>query len=602
MTDDFQTLFASLHILLERGEFMAAAALLADQAPAMLDQGQQTHLEALLAAFPAPFTDENTELRYVSGLVRAQAGDHEAARNLLERARFAFLLDQNFAKATSAALAIVRLHFRLDNIFAANHYLQDVIRPLIDGGQVTDQRLHGLFYYFCSEISSDLGQLAQGVEYAQRAFLAYQNARDVAGQFMALIRLVSALTHLGNYVEAEAKLDAAQSWFAVGNLGARAQMRLLNATIHLYWYQARWEQAMTAAQAYLTLVDREPQSNFRVLARVLLGNLLRATGDYAGADAWYTTTRPLIGQLVFERYSPWVDVQTGWLRILEGRTGEARLLLNGALRNADLGEAMSFQVGLAVVNLLEGHLPTAERLLQESLAYYTRAADGLATCAIRCYLGLVALRRGQLAAGLEYLNLALGWLAQQHLDYFPHWWHPQLLSEVCVQALRADLYPEVAERILVFHLGEVGVAALRPLLTAENSEAHTHAERVLRLIEARRLDLLAPFADSPGKRVLAQLLQQGQLRRECFDQLQSELMTAHERAQPNPTALAIFALYVIGYQRTEIALRVACSLANVRNYITFFYRHFGLADQQFATRNERRQRLSDLARERGYIP
>jgi DNA-binding NarL/FixJ family response regulator len=262
---------------------------------------------------------------------------------------------------------------------------------------------------------------------------------------------------------------------------------------------------------------------------------------------------------------------------------------------------MSFQVGLAVISLLEGQLRTAERLLRESLAYYLQSGDELSVCALRFYLTLVALRSDQAAVALTEIEQSLGWMAGRRIDFFPHWWHPALVSEVCAYALVVDLYPEVAERMFVYQLGEAGVEALRRLLKSEQTEAHLHAQRVLALVESQRSDTLKTFADSPSRRILATLLQNGQLRRDGFAALQQALMTAHARQQPNATALAVFALYVTGCPRAEIALRVGCTVANVRNYITFFYRQFGIDEQPFCSRKERWQRLVQCAQEAGFL-
>jgi ATP/maltotriose-dependent transcriptional regulator MalT len=146
LTADLQTILNSIRALLARGELTLAAALLADHTTTFLEQGHRALIKPLLDTFPQDFTDESTDLRYVKGLVLGHDGQFDEARNLLERARFSFLVTQAYAKAVSAALAIVQLLFRQDNIVTAQHYLQELIRPLIETEKVTDQRLHGRLY------------------------------------------------------------------------------------------------------------------------------------------------------------------------------------------------------------------------------------------------------------------------------------------------------------------------------------------------------------------------------------------------------------------------------------------------------------------------
>ena len=599
---DLSAVLASVRRLLDEGAYEQASVLVADHAAVLLDHGDGQTLAALMGAFPPQMRNERADLLYVAGLQCQGAGQLEEALNLLERAYYSFLVAHGEVdRAVRVGLAIVHLHFRSDNIRIALHYLQHVIQPLIDDGAVDDLRLHGQFYQFLSEISPDRGMLAESIGYAQQAYNAFRTVKDLHGQFRALTRLASALTQLGDFTEAEAKLSAARAVWNVGNLGEAAQLRLLNALIYFYWYQGKLAEAIAVADEYQTLADQNAQSNFRVYARLLLGNFYRAGGDYAAAARCYDAARVVANEVNFQRYTDWIDVQTAWLRILTGHLDEARLFLYAALHNADLGKAMSFQVGLGVVNLLENHLEVADRLLRESLNFYLNSGDVISVCAIRFFLTLTALQANRGDMALAELSQALATMAEHRISYLPNWWHPQLVTSVCVYALQADLYVDVVERLFLLHLGESGAEALRRQQQADNQDVRAHARRILHLLHGRQVDELAHFSNSPAKRVLTDLLQDGLLRRDGFARLQTELTTAQTRAKPNPTALAVFGLYVNGASRTQIAARVGCTVANVRNYITLIYSYFGLDAGQFTTREARRQALVELARARGFI-
>jgi DNA-binding NarL/FixJ family response regulator len=192
-------------------------------------------------------------------------------------------------------------------------------------------------------------------------------------------------------------------------------------------------------------------------------------------------------------------------------------------------------------------------------------------------------------------------MAQRRISRFPHWWHPSIIAKVCTYALAADLYPEVVERMLVHQLGEAGVHALRMMLEGEETAARTRAYQIFQLVATEAPDELSHLRESQAKRVLSALLRDGRLRRDGLARLQTELTTAQRRQKPNATIMAVFALYVNGSSRTEIAEQLACSIANVRNYITVLYHHFGIADGGFPTRRSRQRRLMELARERGFI-
>ena len=598
---DLQLAWDTLRSLLAEQKFEQAGQLLLAHAEQLLEYNGWRALNAVLPLFPAHLFDEDPDFRYVEGLVYAKAGLHQEAINLLERARFSYTTNQAYTKAAQCGLELVRLYLGRDNFRTAYYYLNEEIEPLIERGLVTDPLVRARFFLRMAELCPDIGKLRVSVEYAHQAFATYKAIGDLPGQFYALVRLAGTANHLGNYAEAASKLELAWSCYNTGNLGANARSRLLNIMIHQQWYQGKLEDALALAANYLTLVDEEQFSNFRIYARMLLGNLYRSNHEFEQAEQWYEETRRLITELNYHFYTPWVDMQMAWLRALEGRIDEARSLIHASLKTSDLGQAISFQVLLALINLLDNSIAVAARLLQESLAYYMASGDLLSCCALRFYLALVCLRNGQAEAAQAYLHEALGWLAQQHLDGFPHWWYPPFVSELCAYTLQVDIFPEVAERIFVNRLKEAGVSALRALLYAENPAGRNYARRLLFLIEGNSFDELVDLEDETSRKILEELLYQGKLRREGLAQLRQRLMTAQQRKTPNPTLLSIFALYVNGYTRAEIANRLDCSVATVRNYINLLYHIFDLPSEDFEHRRDRQRQLAECARELGYV-
>jgi len=595
-----QAVLAGVRTLLQTAAYSQAQEILVAQIETLLEQGEWQDVHALLPLFPGHLFDEEPDLRYVEGLVYAKAGLVQEATKLLERAKFSYTIHEAYAKAVKCSLELARLCLSRDNFRTAYYYLYEEIQPLIERALVTDPHLQARFFLRMAELCPDIGKLRSATDYAQSAFTVYKAAGDITGQFYALVRLAGTANHLGNYGEAASKLELAWSCYTAGNLGANAKARLLNLVIHQNWYQGNLPEALAQAYAYLALVDQEQFSNFRVYARMLLGNLHRALGQFDQAQHWYDATSHLVAELNYTFYAPWIDAQTAWLRVLEGRQNEARTLLHASLKTSDLGQAMSFQVFLAVSNLLDGALGVAERLLRESLAFYTQSEDRLSICALQAYLALVSLKSGQIEAAQNYLHQALGWLAHQHLDSFPHWWHPALISEICAYALLVDIFPDVAERIFVNRLGKAGVGPLHALLYSDSTLARARAGRLLEQIEGHTFDELAALGDSRCRTILEELLYQGKLRRAGLAQLSQLLMTAQQRKTPNATLLVVFALYINGYARAEIAEKIGCSVANVRNYINLLYHIFDLPSENFQHRRDRQKQLAELAQVRGF--
>lgn len=579
-----------------------AAALLAEQMDALLGGYHVSTIAALLAEFPPTLIYANRDLCYVEGMVLARTGDVQGAIKRLERARFSYTAaDPRFDQAVRCSLELARLYCSREHFQVAYHHLQTEVEPLVAQGLVTDPSLCARFYLRMTEITPDIGLLHLTATYARQALGLYRDLNDVAGQLRALLRLTPTLHHQGAFAEVATTLTLAKECLADAVIQPLDRARVLNSEVHFHWYRGRLPAALDLAQEYLAMVESASAGNFRVYARMLLGNLHRDLGDFPLAQQWYDSARYLIAELDYPLYTPWVDAQEAWLRLVQGQWDRARTKIYAALQTADLGQTLSFQVALAVLHLQEGQFTVAERLLTESLAFYEQSGDQLAACSLHFYLALVAHRSGQTDRLRQELGAALGWLANRHTDYVPFWWHPGFMGELCGQALALDLYPEVAERIFLQHLRTAGKEALRALLYTATPAIAQRAYRLLHCLGDTVTDLVAHLPAGPAKTVLAALLERGNLIPAAYPRLEQELMTATHRPKPNPTLMAVFGLYVNGASRDEIAEQLDCSLPGVRNYITAIYDHFGVKAQAFATRRARWLRLVETARENGFV-
>ena len=582
-------------------DYTLAGKLLAHHVETILDVGGVATAGALLADFPPDLIHENQDLCYATGLLHARNGQIQPAIQRLDRARFAYAAGHYIEQAVRCSLELARLYCSREAFQTAYYHLRDYVQPWLEQGCVPSPTLRARFYLRMAEITPDIGRLGETVPYARHALAIYQETNDLRGQYFTLVRIASALLHLAQYSEAATAIAQAKACLAVGDFGAVERARVYNLESHYHWHRGQLQEAVAIAQCYLTLADQEPTSNFRAYARILLANLYRDLGQFATATAWYAATRQVTAELAYPLYEPWIDAQVAWLYLLQDQLDPARRHIHASLETADLGQTMSFQVTLAVMHLLEGQFTVAERLLTESLAFYTQSGDELAVCTLRCYLALVALRQGQTTFAQTQLAQALAWLAQRHIDYLPYWWHPTLLSEILTQALVADLYPDVVERIFLNHLQEAGKGKLRELLHGTDPAAAQKAYHLLHSLGDTVYDLVAHLPAGPAKEVLVTLLESGQLCPAAYPRLERELITATHRPKPNSTLMAVFGLYVHGLSREEIAERLECSRPGVRNYITAIYEHFGVKANEFTTRRARWLRLVEVVQKQGFI-
>lgn len=421
------------------------------------------------------------------------------------------------------------------------------------------------------------------------------------GPFRSFLCMAAKSLQMGNYGEAEHNLQKAYQQWASGSVGEIDEARLLYLQIHLAWYQRRFSDALEKAHTYLKLVDRGLYQDKRVYAQILLGNLYRDAEQWSVAHFWYAEAQKSIEEINEPSYAPALDGQLTWLYLLERRFTHAWRQIEVNRGRTNQSQAMHFQVILAILQMLDGEWETAEDLLNEALTFYEQTGDPLACCALHLYLAYNALHQHTPTKFLAHANYALGWLSEHQITTFPRWWHPKIMAEICVHALMSDLHATLIEQILVNHLGQAARPALKLLENTEDIDLRRKVNRLHQIITGLDVNPLSHLNNTPSKRVLHELLDSGDLRHENYSHLEQELMTATHRQRPNATLMAVFGLYVNGLAREDIAKRLECSIENVRNYITIIYQHFALPSYRFKGREQRRQKLIEVARARGYI-
>ena len=366
------------------------------------------------------------------------------------------------------------------------------------------------------------------------------------------------------------------------------------------WHQRAFATALPLAEQYLTVANARSYSLEQIEARLLLGNLHRDIGDYQLAHSWYVDANTVIEQIGYQGYLPRLQAELAWLYLLEGEFSVARAVVEQEMPTTLPIQRAALQVILAVLEMLDGEWEAADDLLAEAAAFYTKAGNRLGLCTLQLYRAYNALHQDKTMVALQQLEEALRWLRKQELTAFPQWWHPKILAEVCTHALLSNLYPELVEQILVQHLGKTSLPFLKLLDTTADIELRRRALRLQQRIMGSG-DPVTHLSAGANKRVIEELLDQGNLRAEAYRELEAELMTATNRLTPNPTIIAVFGLYVKGWSRAEIAEELECSTENVRNYITIIYNHFGLPAFRFHKREARRQKLIEVAQARGFI-
>lgn len=529
-----------------------------------------------------------------------KSGDLESAAATFEAARLGWVALNQIGEALNAVLHLVRTHHLREDLGLARQYAQMAV-DLLQNVNIDDDRLEADVLLRVATLAPDIGMYTEGEDMAKRALRLYEQRDDAAGVCDTLLILFSFHNQTGRYQASGSYLQRAQQVQEIAGLGAAYQVAILNKDAHWHWYQGNLSDGLERAQRAVELADRTDQHKQRVYNRLVTGNIVRAMGDYLTAQRCYDATEQLANEIGFTLFLCWVDVHRAWLAILQEQYSAARPLLQRALMTQDYGQAMSFNVFLAVLYSLTGRTVDAVDLLKRSLAFYTQSNDPLSVCTLQLHLAFNYLRMAQFNEAATELDAALGWMTERRIDYLPHWWHPTIMATLCAHALAEDIHPCVAELILVKHLGGAVVTAIWPLLQHPELIVRRRALDVLESLNADPLSVLGSIPDDTVRKVLTQLIASNRLSAAGLPRLCQILTTAEKRNTPNPTLVAVFGLHVDGATREEIVDRLGISGAAVRNYITLIYRIFNLTYDP-KQRKQRQETLRALTQQAGFIP
>lgn len=551
-------------------------------------------LRAILDAFPASLSKIDPRILYVAGRFLGRTGCIDNAINCLQKAEIHFSQNQPL-RAAKCCLELARLYHTREDFRTAYHWVLEAESHLSEEENVP---LQADFLFRLAELCPDIGKLHESQTYARQALVKFKRNGDVYGQFNASRLLAQVATQIGDYQETASRLEMARQYHRAGELMPELYVYILNEQTHLEWYKGNFTQALKCANELKEFADKFKLEQQRVYARILLGNIHRANGEFESARQWYTEAHVETIRCGLTLFLVWVYFQQAWLELLDEHLPEAAMLIHKALDTSDNGQAMSFNICLAVLNICKEQWESAETLLLRSLRFYTELGDQRSVSIIRLYLAHICLKTERTVDAGALLEMAFQWCDQNSIDYFPHWWHPPIISEICGYAVVNNIYPNVVERFFVKRLGVTGVQVLRRLRNHEDASVRKHVFALRTLIDDE-VNELHYVKDEAVRCVLDQLLESGFLKKESFERLLNKLVTAERRKTHNPVLVAVFGLYLRDLNNKKIAQELQISESSIKQYINKIYHIFQVKAP--GSTLERRSILRQKAQEQRFI-
>lgn len=530
----------------------------------------------------------------------------EEAVDFFEGARSFYIGKQkNYKETVECCLKLTRLYQRIDIFSLADKAYKDAAYYALK----VDKDYRADLVFQIGRLCPDIGKVNQSIKFLAEALRLYEEAGDVLKQIETLWLLAVQIRQSGDYLESGDRIRMAQRRYKIQKPDLALQAYIKNAEVHLQWYKGNLSQALESAKDLKEFADNNTITIQQVYARVLLGNINQALGGYAKAQLWYDDAKKTAEGGGFISFLLWIDLQIVWLKILEGQgffDDETQALLDKTRAVIDdYGLRMSLNVFEAGFKANTNLFYEAEELLEKPFKFYKRSGDGVAVCAIGLYLAYIYLCTARIQMASSYLKDGLQWLSDRDVDYFPLWWHPKIVSELCVYAITENIHPNLAYRILR-RVSEASPEVLPKLRTDKTSFVWEYADNILsRFVSNGSFSEIRHLEGSPIRKEIENLLGQGSLSRDKFRDLVRRLRTSKKRMTDNYTIVAVFGLYVTHHTGSQIAQKLSLSPKTVRNYITDVYKTFFAEGEDNCSgpgaRKRRREKLLQIAQKEGFV-
>lgn len=566
----------------------------------LIDQGRFDEIVQALQDLDAAQIREQPSLLRLQAHAAYQQDDFERAFALIQQAQQLAVNEDAWRPAVYCALDEARWRQSREEYDAARLALATAQR-LAERLPTENIELRADLLLAVSRLMPDFSQNREAVVLCDRALHLYEQIGHLAGQVQALWLLSVINTYMAHLTEARAQIERALLIHEMAGLAPVLRLYLLNVSAYVHLYAGQ-------AQAGLLVVHRDaadllqalPHSKPALYLAMAEGALLRQQERFSEALAAYDRAEQIANVLGDEGYRPWVTFHRGWTHVLMGESParvRAVLMQAGVLHNEVMVRALNMY--MAALDVLEGRFVDAEALLEKISIDFDQAAHFLELFAVRVYQAHVYDKQGRKGRLGEALERSFGWAEEVGVDYFPHYWHPQIVTDVCVAALRLGVRSRQAELMIIRRLGDVAAPGLVALLADEALVVRQRAWSVLAALGDDVFECVLDGATGPRlSAVLLAHVRQGRLRVSRLQALSERLSGAG--AEPDWTRLAVFGYYAGSeVNRAEIGEALALSEGAVKKHIAAIRKAFGIRSR--GGRDRGRQEVRAVARQDDFM-
>ena len=556
--------------------YLLEANALEAEAIRYLDPQTFEDLADRLASLPDALVAQRPRLlRLRAHLERADRNDH-GALGTLELACQLAVRQQDWAAAARCALDQSRWYQHKEDFEAARAALSQAER-YVELSRSDDPLLEAELSMAIAWLWPDLGRNDLAATWSTRALHRFEAAGSLPGQVEALWVLSVVHTYQARLLDAIALLERALRLHELAGAGPLRRLFLLNVRAHIALYAGDIDTGLRIVREETApLVELLPNSKPALYLAMAETALLCHRMEWPGALAALDRAEAVASASSDDGFLPWIAMERGWVKLMTGApVGAVRRELIDSIDPQNQATWRRFTTEMAILDILEGRMSDAERRLKSTLDQYRLAEELLADFSVHVYLAFVLLRKGAMAACWSEIDQAFSWAEAMAIDGFPHLWHPGIVAEVCLEALRRSIHPQWAEIVIVRRLGDVAVPGLMRLASDPREAVSQRARSVLDALDTNRwLPLLGRHAEPAIRDALIRHLALGNLSLSKLGELAARL---GDSDRPNWQRLAVFGHYAAtDYSRREIAEDLVLSESAVKKHIATIRHTFGV--------------------------
>ncbi len=443
----------AISIRIENREWSELGRLLRTQAGALLEQGRGETLEQWLEELPRDRSDKDPWLLYWLGACRFAAAPRQSSR-LYERAFELFRTQKEPDKEgvfRACAGVLEAILYGLDDLTRLDPWIEMVEQLIREDPHLPDKPygeplIHNMYMalVFRQPFHPEIER------WGERTYAVAQRSADPSMRLDAAMILVSGIVWTGRFNKALELVEAMRVIAKQADVPPIAATTLPMVESMYYMLAGRYEECMQAVRAGM---DAAELSGIHLWKNSLL---LNGAGGALGAGD-LDTAAELLDQtdelaLSARRFDSCLfQYFSAWLAMLKGDVLGAYELQRKALRTATEMGLPFFEVlcrlGLAQILVECGDERKGVTHLRELRRLAKTIDNALLEFMTLLSYAHIALNHGRVSSGRKALAYAFQVGRERGFTHCV-WWQPRIMAELTVAALRWDIEPEYAKRLI----------------------------------------------------------------------------------------------------------------------------------------------------------